>query len=535
MSKALDSSYSLPGKLLSLSLEECAAYEGSNHANILPDIDYYVLNESTMRLWRYPMPVRDDPVDRHIDDATDDLPAAKRPRLADYVDVASSIESSESQSTDTEPIGVKHGDCPTLKETKEIFEANRELLQSLTVRNKDDMDFDQEYFQTISSSVLASISKGPISRHKVVAIDCEMCVTTKGSELTRLTMIDEYNRIILDSYVKPSNPIVDYVTDYSGISESHLVGVDVTLRQIQLACLRVISSDTILVGHSLDNDLRALKLCHSRCIDTAILYPHVKGYPYRQKLKHLANEYLQLKIQTQATGHDSVEDARVSLQLALLKRERGPQFGSRSANQLRKSIFSEELYGDSWKSDKNTRIICDFYWNNQTEYELMLSSDVLPSHHDPSHVDSDKETSSSIILRERVVDNTLTLMNRVRGDRDMSAGPETTIDSDISPDKALRFKYIGIDSQTLAKEDSNPSLSTALEQIIASSPLNDSTMMVITTQPSREPFDSLKSRKKICQSPQVMASWTAELELQLRDSLVHYHSGRVYFACLNQK
>ena len=30
------------------------------------------------------------------------------------------------------------------------------------------------------------------------------------------------------------------------------------------------------VGHALENDLAALRVLHSRCIDTAALYPHPK-------------------------------------------------------------------------------------------------------------------------------------------------------------------------------------------------------------------------------------------------------------------
>jgi hypothetical protein len=37
--------------------------------------------------------------------------------------------------------------------------------------------------------------------------------------------------------------------------------------------------------HRLDNDLKALRLIHTRIIDTAIMYPHERGPPYRRALK----------------------------------------------------------------------------------------------------------------------------------------------------------------------------------------------------------------------------------------------------------
>jgi RNA exonuclease 1 len=65
-----------------------------------------------------------------------------------------------------------------------------------------------------------------------------------------------------------------------------------------VALLRLVSADAILVGHSLDSDLRALRLYHRRCVDTAISFPHPRGYPLRLKLRKLAEDYLRQRIQT---------------------------------------------------------------------------------------------------------------------------------------------------------------------------------------------------------------------------------------------
>ncbi|KAJ1417044.1 ribonuclease H-like domain-containing protein, partial [Ochromonadaceae sp. CCMP2298] len=157
----------------------------------------------------------------------------------------------------------------------------------------------------------------------VAAVDCEMCDTAAGLELTRVSLLAADNSLLLDTYVKPSMPITDYRTQYSGINPHTLQHVTVTLRMVQLALLRLISADTVLVGHSLNSDLRALKISHSRCLDTSLLYPHPRGYPLRLKLKQLALDYLNQRIQRNegigAAGHDSTEDARAALQLALLK------------------------------------------------------------------------------------------------------------------------------------------------------------------------------------------------------------------------
>ena len=49
--------------------------------------------------------------------------------------------------------------------------------------------------------------------------------------------------------------------------------------------LRLIASEDILVGHSLENDLKALNMHHSRIIDTALIYPHPRGPPLKSALR----------------------------------------------------------------------------------------------------------------------------------------------------------------------------------------------------------------------------------------------------------
>ena len=65
----------------------------------------------------------------------------------------------------------------------------------------------------------------------------------------------------------------------------------------------------MLVGHSIESDLRALKLVHFRVVDTAALYPHPKGLPFKMSLKGLAKEFLEQEIQQGGgtSGHDSAQ------------------------------------------------------------------------------------------------------------------------------------------------------------------------------------------------------------------------------------
>lgn len=109
-----------------------------------------------------------------------------------------------------------------------------------------------------------------------------------------------------------------------------LAPVTTTLQDIQKRLVELLHPRTIIIGHSLDSDLKALKLTHPYIIDTAVIYPHPRGPPLKSSLKWLAQKYLGKEIQKGhgATGHDSIEDARTCLDLVKLKCEKGSDWGA---------------------------------------------------------------------------------------------------------------------------------------------------------------------------------------------------------------
>ena len=179
------------------------------------------------------------------------------------------------------------------------------------------------------------IEKGSVTDGRsVLSIDCEMCRVEGGEmALTRVSLVEWDGSILLDELVKPDKHIIDYLTPYSGITPAKLENVTTNLKDIQNRLLKEITPKHILIGHSLNSDLMALKLTHPFIIDTSILYPHPRGPPMKSALKWLAQKYLGREIQKGhgTKGHDSIEDARACLDLVKMKCERGPQWGTSEA------------------------------------------------------------------------------------------------------------------------------------------------------------------------------------------------------------
>jgi len=156
----------------------------------------------------------------------------------------------------------------------------------------------------------------PQSR-RILALDCEMSYTLLGMELTRLSLVDPHGVVIINEHVRPATTVIDYNTRFSGVTARHLEEAKLTFDEARALFLQVVDSDAILVGHSLESDLKALRVVHERVIDTALLFPTTNP-KYKHSLKLLTKTHLKRLIQVDVEGHDSVEDAQAAMDLVLL-------------------------------------------------------------------------------------------------------------------------------------------------------------------------------------------------------------------------
>merc|ERR1712212_1457715 len=90
-----------------------------------------------------------------------------------------------------------------------------------------------------------------------------------------------------------------------------------TRHDAQDKIFKLVGEDTILIGHQLHKDLRALGIDHRNIIDTAQVYS--KQGSQGAALKDLAWDYLRKHIQSNNQKHDATEDAKTCLELIELK------------------------------------------------------------------------------------------------------------------------------------------------------------------------------------------------------------------------
>lgn len=169
---------------------------------------------------------------------------------------------------------------------------------------------------------LIGSSGSPPAPSKLVAIDCEMVGTGPGgrnSDLARCSIVGYEGDVLYDRYVKPSAPIVDYRTRWSGIRKKHMENA-VPFCKAQREILKILSGK-VVVGHAIHNDFKALKYSHPKALtrDTSKipLLNRKGGFPENVSisLKRLAKELLHKDIQVGKSGHSSVEDARTTMEL----------------------------------------------------------------------------------------------------------------------------------------------------------------------------------------------------------------------------
>nr|XP_016466366.1 PREDICTED: small RNA degrading nuclease 1-like isoform X1 [Nicotiana tabacum] len=198
------------------------------------------------------------------------------------------------------------------------------------------------------------------SKKAMIAIDCEMVLCQDGTEaLVRICAVDDKLEVKLNEFVNPNKPIADYRTEITGITAGDLDGVSCSLADVQMSMKKLLSHGTILIGHSLHNDLRALKIDHARVIDTSYVFKY-RDQPSnrRPSLSNLCKSVLGFELRKKDSPHNCLDDACTAMKLVLAKIERGvdciiplvreevqePKVAKLLVHRIPVAVHSEELH-----------------------------------------------------------------------------------------------------------------------------------------------------------------------------------------------
>ncbi|XP_042396371.1 small RNA degrading nuclease 1-like isoform X2 [Zingiber officinale] len=158
----------------------------------------------------------------------------------------------------------------------------------------------------------------------MLAIDCEMVLCEDGTEaVVKVCVVDQDLQVKLDQLVNPMKPVADYRTNITGIDSKDLEGVTCSLADIQKSLKKLLSHGTILVGHSLYNDLRAVKVDHLRVIDTVCIFKFVDLPNFSPSLNTLCKVVLGFPVRNDGEPHNCLNDAQAAMKLVLAKLEHG--------------------------------------------------------------------------------------------------------------------------------------------------------------------------------------------------------------------
>ncbi|KAJ6790333.1 hypothetical protein PWT90_10541 [Aphanocladium album] len=245
-----------------------------------------------------------------------------------------------------------------------------EQFHTTRVYRRGELESNWQYFSTphpastldpsSSSSSSFFFASPPPAPVVAVVIDCEMGTAASGeSELIRVSAVDFFTRrVLVDSLVWPDVKMAHFNTRYSGVSRQSMDAARRARRTLagragaRAALWQFIGPQTIVIGHSANSDLNALRWIHPIVIDSLLLEMRIQPREEREErggktkdaeqeegaavgtqeatpstaeedektkerkrlypglsLKALTAERLKREIQVRGQGHDSLEDA----------------------------------------------------------------------------------------------------------------------------------------------------------------------------------------------------------------------------------
>ena len=184
------------------------------------------------------------------------------------------------------------------------------------------VEFNQLGFQTIppiTSSLLDNLP--PL---KLLSLDATYISTSKGEEISEITLIDEAETILFHETIKPEGEI----NEKYNLEETKMEKKLFSKQEAEKILTEIIQKE-IIIGHNLAKLLNLMKIPFFFVIDTVMLYPHKEFFLSNRKrpLKVLTFENLHYEIQEKTVS--SRENALAVMRLVknFINKGKGKPFG----------------------------------------------------------------------------------------------------------------------------------------------------------------------------------------------------------------
>lgn len=174
-----------------------------------------------------------------------------------------------------------------------------------------------------------------------VALDCEMGTAQSGdSELIKITMIDYFTGdILLDNIVEPDVQLRHLNTRYSGVTWHDMRTAQRNRTSLKAttgareALWRYVGDQTIVIGHGVSSDLRAMKWIHDNVVDSYVIEFGIKKRKDDQEKKE--REEAEAEAKANGTYKEPVKEEGPPVPAQKQKRRKGGDLSLKSLTEKR--------------------------------------------------------------------------------------------------------------------------------------------------------------------------------------------------------
>lgn len=188
-----------------------------------------------------------------------------------------------------------------------------------------------------------------VPRHRqedIFSLDVECVAVGRTHEKSdrepcSLALVDGFGRTVLYTLMRPSRPVVSYLTAFTGLREGDLDGARAISRARAVAELKAcLPSRAVLVGQNPEGDAEWMELArgvdYQSTVDLAEVYKNPEGMAF--SLRHEA--LVLLGRSAKAGAHDPCWDAQVSIELY----QKAAQADPKELGKMRDKLTSKDFW-----------------------------------------------------------------------------------------------------------------------------------------------------------------------------------------------